>query len=286
MRVRTATVRLLHVKHTNARSLKGGSRISVMVESAILVRYHIMVGNPRSSALRSTLVLLAGVLFSVFADHAPAPVPATAPVSGFSSGRALLHLRLIAERPHPVGTAAHEAVRAYIEAAFRDLGLATQIQTATGLRSYAGGFVAAHVKNLTARLPGTANTKALLIACHYDSESGGNRPWRLGRWSRGGSHAGGCAGASLRNAAQERCRLSGDRWRGTGFVWGPGVRGGARLDQRSRRGPEFRGSRNWRARDDVRNVSGEWMADPAICGGGTASIRHLAKLRNLSPDAE
>ena len=147
-----------------------------MVESAILVRYHIMVGNPRSSALRSTLVLLAGVLFSVFADHAPAPVPATAPVSGFSSGRALLHLRRIAERPHPVGTAAHEAVRAYIEAAFRDLGLATQIQTATGLRSYAGGFMAANVKNLTARLPGTANTKALLIACHYDSESGGIGP--------------------------------------------------------------------------------------------------------------
>jgi hypothetical protein len=97
-------------------------------------------------------------------------------VSGFSSARALLHLRRIAEQPHPVGTAAHEAVRAYIEAAFRELGLAPRIQTATGLRSYSGGFVAANVKNLTARLPGTANTKALLIACHYDSESGGIGP--------------------------------------------------------------------------------------------------------------
>jgi hypothetical protein len=134
-----------------------------------------MVGDPRS-AVRSALVLLAGFLFSVFADHVPAPVPATAPMSGFSSGRALLHLRRIAERPHPVGTAAHEAVRAYIEASFRELGLAPQIQTATDLRAYSGQFMAVNVKNLTARLPGTANTKALLIACHYDSESGGIGP--------------------------------------------------------------------------------------------------------------
>jgi hypothetical protein len=71
---------------------------------------------------------------------------------------------------------AHEAVRAYIDAAFRELGMAPQIQTATDLRSYSGQFIAANVRNLTARLPGTANTKALLIACHYDSESGGIGP--------------------------------------------------------------------------------------------------------------
>jgi hypothetical protein len=103
-------------------------------------------------------------------------MPDTAPPSEFSSGRALAHLRRIAGQPHPVGTAAHEAVRAYIEGAFRELGMPPQIQAATDLCSFGGRLMAANVKNVTARLPGTANTKALLVACHYDSESAGIGP--------------------------------------------------------------------------------------------------------------
>ncbi len=72
-----------------------------------------------------------------------------------------------------MGSAAHQAARAYLEAAFRELGVEPQIQAATDLRSSAGRFTATYVKNLIARLPGTANTKALLIAGHYDSVGSG-----------------------------------------------------------------------------------------------------------------
>jgi Peptidase family M28 len=124
-------------------------------------------------AIRTAVVLFVGILLATIADHAPAPVAATAPSSEFSSGRALLHLQRIAERPHPVGGAWHESVRSYVESAFRALGIEPHIQDATDLRLLSGMFMATHVKNVVARLPGTANSRALMIACHYDSAPSG-----------------------------------------------------------------------------------------------------------------
>ena len=53
----------------------------------------------------------------------PDVVPANAPPAEFSSARALQHLKLIAERPRPTGSAENARVRAYIIDQLKALGL-------------------------------------------------------------------------------------------------------------------------------------------------------------------
>lgn len=122
----------------------------------------------RSAPLRTlaALVLLVGALI-VRSGLTPAPLPETAPPGEFSSARALRHVRVIAERPHPSGSTDHARVREYIMAELRALGLEPQVQEATGVgtRYPAAG----HVKNVVVRVPGrVAGGKAVLIAAHYD----------------------------------------------------------------------------------------------------------------------
>lgn len=79
----------------------------------------------------------------------------------------MVHVREIAQRPHPTGSADNTRVREYVLAQLRALGLEPQVQeaTAVGTRSP----TAAHVRNVLARLPGRVpGGKALLIATHYD----------------------------------------------------------------------------------------------------------------------
>ena len=76
--------------------------------------------------------MLVGALI-VRSGLTPAPLPETAPPGEFSSARALRHVRAIAERPHPSGSADHARVREYIMADLRMLGLEPQVQEATGV---------------------------------------------------------------------------------------------------------------------------------------------------------
>src|SRR5262249_50446467 len=45
----------------------------------------------------------------------PAPRPSSSPPQEFSAERAMTHVRAIAQRPHPMGSADHERVRDYIK---------------------------------------------------------------------------------------------------------------------------------------------------------------------------
>jgi hypothetical protein len=65
-------------------------------------------------------------------------------------------------------------VRDYLLGELRALGLAPEVQRATGTNEaygakWKGAVPAAHVENIVARLPGTASTRPLLLAAHYDS---------------------------------------------------------------------------------------------------------------------
>ncbi|HET9636003.1 MAG TPA: M28 family peptidase, partial [Gemmatimonadaceae bacterium] len=98
--------------------------------------------------------------------------PATAPDTAFSAERAMRHVKQIAQRPHPMGTADHDRVRDYILGQLSALGLTPQIQqtTAIGTRYREAG----HVQNIIARLPGTDPTrKAVLVMAHYDGVEAG-----------------------------------------------------------------------------------------------------------------
>ena len=76
-----------------------------------------------------TFVLITGsALYGVVAGATlygavPDPVPASAPPTEFSSGRALDHVRVIAQKPHPMGSPENAAVRDYLVKELKALGI-------------------------------------------------------------------------------------------------------------------------------------------------------------------
>jgi hypothetical protein len=119
--------------------------------------------------LQAALLLATLVGFSLWAirlTNPPAPVPADAPPDQFSALRALAHVRVIATEPHPVGTPAHAAARAYLCQELSRLGLEAQEQATTALVRTR----TVPVINVMARIPGTGGTgRAILLVAHYDS---------------------------------------------------------------------------------------------------------------------
>ncbi|MDE0259956.1 MAG: M28 family peptidase [Gemmatimonadota bacterium] len=100
----------------------------------------------------------------------PAPVPATAPDSLFSSGRAMAHLVRIASEARPPGSPAHARVREYLVDELRRLGHEPEVQTSTSVVSGSGSARAATVRNVLARIPGSEpGGRAVLVTAHYDS---------------------------------------------------------------------------------------------------------------------
>ena len=88
------------------------------------------------------------------------------------------HVAVIAEKPHPMGSAANRDVRDYIVAYFESLGLQTEVQKTTVVYRHptrpAGATIIANVENIIARLPGRPGLKAdgpndLVLMGHYDS---------------------------------------------------------------------------------------------------------------------
>ena len=129
------------------------------------------------AAAVGTAALIAVLLFlSVYQVHPPAPVAASAPPIEFSAERAMSQLRVIAQKPHPTGSLENARVRGYLIDQLQALGLSPQVQTATVVRNepgWGGLAIAATVNNIVARLAGTANTKAVMLAAHYDSVPSG-----------------------------------------------------------------------------------------------------------------
>ena len=127
----------------------------------------------RTSAV-TTVFLIAVSWWSVLQIDPPPVVPSSAQATDFSAARALAYLRVFARVPHPVGTAAHDAVRDYIVQQLVGLGARPEVQAATVVNPRWGSpYSAATVYNVLARLPGSASTKAVMLAGHYDSVSAG-----------------------------------------------------------------------------------------------------------------
>ncbi len=74
----------------------------------------------------------------------------------------------IARRAHPTGSPAHAEVREVVLQRLRDLGLDPQVETTTAMIGRESRVRAATVRNVVARIPGTASTGAVLLLAHYD----------------------------------------------------------------------------------------------------------------------
>ena len=79
-------------------------------------------------------------------------------------------LKVIGETPHPVGSVEHQAVRDYLLSELARAGLNPMVQKTVVVRpATATLFHAGTIENVMARLPGTNNSKAVLLIGHYDS---------------------------------------------------------------------------------------------------------------------
>ncbi|HEX7317501.1 MAG TPA: M20/M25/M40 family metallo-hydrolase [Pyrinomonadaceae bacterium] len=123
--------------------------------------------------LITLLCVIILVSLAVYRERPPTAV-STAPASEFASGRAMQHLNGIASKPHPLGSAEHDAVRDYIVKELTALGLNPQVQKTTGINpTLANPVTAGTVENIVARLEGTANRRPVLLVSHYDSVPSG-----------------------------------------------------------------------------------------------------------------
>ena len=131
------------------------------------------VSSPRWNGMRGPVtlaVLLVTAWFSSLSRTVPAPVPASAPDTVFSSGRAMSHLVRIASEAHPPGSPAHAGVREYLLGQLRALGHEPAVQTTTSATGGRASVTAATVRNILARIPGTEpGGPAVLVTAHYDS---------------------------------------------------------------------------------------------------------------------
>jgi hypothetical protein len=116
-----------------------------------------------------SLVLGAFAAVSLLALEPPDPRSTSAPVNDFSAERAFSHVERIAERPHPVGSAANAEVRDYLLGQLEDLGLRPTVQEATSARTKEGTASIARVRNIHARIEGSNPTGHVLLVAHYDS---------------------------------------------------------------------------------------------------------------------
>lgn len=116
-----------------------------------------------------TLALVAAL--QIWLQAPPRPRAADAPARDFSAARALTLLQSWDRAPHPLGTAAHDAVRDAILAQLRALGLQGAVHAGTSYLPLQGPrFAAGYVENITAVLPGSDPTsKAVMLVAHYDS---------------------------------------------------------------------------------------------------------------------
>jgi hypothetical protein len=123
--------------------------------------------------LAVALALALWLVLSFVPRSRPSPAPSTAPAADFSADRAMDQVRAIAQKPHPTGSAEHDRVRDYIEAELARQGLTPQLESGHAELTSGRFHAAANVQNILARLPGTANTRPIMLAAHYDSSTRG-----------------------------------------------------------------------------------------------------------------
>ena len=114
-----------------------------------------------------SLLVLSALIFGIFFCMMPQSYDETeAPLSAFSTKRALDIVKEISKQPHYVGSKNHGVVANYLQKELQNLGLETSIQEGFTMTEK-GTLVKA--KNIIVKIKGSKNSKALLLLSHYDS---------------------------------------------------------------------------------------------------------------------
>jgi hypothetical protein len=133
------------------------------------IKFDFLSSGNSAKGLAALLCLAFAAFLAISSQGPPSAVPADAPPTEFSSGRAMNDLRVITRKSHPIGTPAEAEVRDYLFARLSALGVTPEIQQTTVVNRTSLPYRVGTVRNIMARLPGTASGKAILLAGHYDS---------------------------------------------------------------------------------------------------------------------
>jgi hypothetical protein len=118
------------------------------------------------SALAFALIVGAIVL-TLCLTNPPQAVSEDAPATEFSAARALKHLSVISARPHPLGSAEHDAVFEYLVRELTQLNGPPEIQTTKASKDPRDSQ---SLRNIMTRVRGTdPNGGAVMLVAHYDS---------------------------------------------------------------------------------------------------------------------
>lgn len=129
-------------------------------------------GAPRGGGALICLVatLAVGLCVGLLELQPPDVAPQSAAPGEFSAERAMAHLAVIAQEPHPVGSRAHAEVRDYLVGQLEALGLSVDVERRQCMvREAPDVTTLSDVENVVAKLPGVANSGAVLLVAHYDS---------------------------------------------------------------------------------------------------------------------
>lgn len=126
-----------------------------------------------TAGLLTLVVLLIGGWLSSSYRSMPSPEAANAPDTVFSSARALATVVDLARAPHPPGSPEHDRVRGVLVERLEALGLEPEVHVhRVSRRPTATAPVSvATVRNVLARLPGTASTGTIVLMAHYDGRT-------------------------------------------------------------------------------------------------------------------
>jgi hypothetical protein len=140
------------------------------------------ISGPATSAIAGIAAALLALTALAWVALRPValPVPARADAASaeFSTLRALDHVRVLADKPRPIASAANAEARQYIVDQLRAIGLEPEVQTATAQKNTVDRrrnmkVVLGVVNNIIVRKPGTAIDHAsrptLLLATSYDT---------------------------------------------------------------------------------------------------------------------
>jgi hypothetical protein len=126
--------------------------------------------------LALAVALMLGAVIAWACERPPEPKPASVSPVEFSAERAMADVRVIAARPHPLGSPENAAVEAYLVRRMTGLGLSVSVRDGDALQVpkwLDGAIVGGSVRNVVGVLPGRdRNAPALALMAHYDSAPG------------------------------------------------------------------------------------------------------------------
>jgi len=133
-----------------------------------------MTSATQARALVAVFFLAATITIVLLLARAPAAEPPNAAPEEFSAVRAFAHIQEIARAPHPLGSPENMRVCDYLLTQLRSLDLKPEVQQTPVVASRWGApYRTARVRNVIARMRGAANSRALMLAAHYDSVPSG-----------------------------------------------------------------------------------------------------------------